>query len=59
MRTQNVNAPRLGISLGMARLGMLLVYSGLQENQQAREYGSRSHCSLDRYCPRTISIPAK
>ena len=59
MRTRSVSAPCLEISLGTARLGMLLVYSRLQENQQAQEYGSRSHRSLDRYCPCTISIPAR
>ena len=59
MRTRSVNAPRLEISLGTARLEMLLVYSRLQENQQAQEYGSRSHCSFDRHYPRTISIPAR
>ena len=59
MRTHSVNAPRLEIFLGTARLGMLLVCSGLQENQQAQEYGSRSNCSLDHYRPCTISIPAK
>ena len=59
MRTRSVYAPRLDVSLGTARLEMLLVYPRLQENQQAQEYGSRSHCSLRHYCPRTISIPAR
>ena len=59
MRIQSANAPRLGISPGMARLGMLMVYLARRENQRAQVYGSRSHCSLDRSLPRTISIPAK
>ena len=59
MRTQNVNAPRLEISLRTARPGILVVYSGLQENQQAQVYGSCSHYFLSRHYPCTISIPAK
>ena len=56
MRTHSVNAPRLEIFRCMARPGMLLVYSGLQENQQAQEYVSRSGCSFDQCCPRTIFV---
>ena len=59
MRNHSENAPYLEIFLGTARLGMLRVYSGFQENQQAQEYGSRRRCSPKHYRPCTISIPAK
>ena len=59
MRIHSVTAPYLEIFLGTARLGMMPVYSGLQENQPAQEYGSRSHGPLDHRCLCRISIPAK
>ena len=59
MRNHSGNSPYLEILLGTAILGMLRVYSGFQENEQAQEYDSRRHCSPEHCRPCTISIPAK